>query len=533
MAGNMGALSQVANPAEDMIPSASGGNDLVSQMMKDMLDQNKRKDTYLQQQQAAYNRDLEQYAQMVEQSRRPENNEAMKWGSMSQAASEVAPVYGNLGAMIGRIGGAYGKNMEREQQSDLQNQEELTKLRQAEVRALEAKDQNAAMVRAMRGSGNMGADVIKVVDGKLVRYNRDTQEVEVLTGSQDQIKARLLKTFYEKRVAQEDKNALANAQLDVEEAMRSLGGTSVKGPTNNIPGVKSTTATAAPSMNVTPAEQNGRDAEGVRIRQGEVTGDLPPWPKMPQELSKEDQATASRLVARIQANPAAAENDRKTLQGILNKYQTPTTTPAKAPPLEFIDKPKRKLEEATGEVAGKALGNEHEQLKVAAESSSQLFSQLDLLKKLYATPNMPEGELANGIQQVRSGLKSIGIDVGEDVGAANLASSISGKMALLTRTAEGKNLMPGAMSDFEQKILRNLVPSLEQTAEGRVALIDIMQAMAKARMRFSEEANKMAIANRGILPPEWDARKVRLMKEEMARIAQLNSDIANRFKGAK
>ena len=134
---------------------------------------------------------------------------------------------------------------------------------------------------------------------------------------------------------------------------------------------------------------------------------------------------------------------------------------------------------------------------------------------------------------MRSGLKSIGIDVGEEVGAANLASSISGKMALLTRTAEGKNLMPGAMSDFEQKILRNLVPSLEQTAEGRVALIDIMQAMAKARMRFSEEANKMAIANRGILPPEWDARKVRLMKEEMARIALLNSDIANRFKGAK
>ena len=528
MAGNMGALSQVANPAEGMIPSASGGNDLVSQMMKDMLDQNKRKDTYLQQQQAAYNRDLEQYAQMVEQSRRPENNEAMKWGSMSQAASEVAPVYGNLGAMIGRIGGAYGKNMEREQQSDLQNQEELTKLRQAEVRALEAKDQNAAMVRAMRGSGNMGADVIKVVDGKLVRYDRATGEVEVLTGSNDQIRARLLKTFYEKRVAQEDKNALANAQLDVEEAMRGLGGTSVKGVTNNIPGVKSTTQGVSPAPVM---EDLGAGSEGE--------GTVSIKSSLAQMLSPEDRAIAQRLVARINANPSAAANDTKTLQTLISKYDerngqpAPIPVTAKAPPMEYIDKPKRKLEEATGEVAGKALGNEHEQLKVAAESSSQLFSQLDLLKKLYATPNMPEGELANGIQQVRSGLKSIGIDVGEEVGAANLASSISGKMALLTRTAEGKNLMPGAMSDFEQKILRNLVPSLEQTAEGRVALIDIMQAMARARMRFSEEANKMAIANRGILPPEWDARKVRLMKEEMARIAQLNSDIANRFKGAK
>lgn len=528
MAGNMGALSQVANPAEGMIPSASGGNDLVSQMMKDMLDQNKRKDTYLQQQQAAYNRDLEQYAQMVEQSRRPENNEAMKWGSMSQAASEVAPVYGNLGAMIGRMGGAYAKNMEREQQSDLQNQEELTKLRQAEVRALEAKDQNAALVRAMRGAGNMGADVVKVVDGKLVRYDRSTGEVEVLTGSQDQIKARLLKTFYEKRVAQEDKNALANAQLDVEEAMRGLGGTSVKGVTNNIPGVVS--SIGGSTQTVPRMESIGAGAEGE--------GTVGIQDSLAQMLSPEDRAIAQRLVTRINANPSSAANDTRTLQSLISKYdernrQPSTVSIAKAPPLEFIDKPKRKLEEATGEVAGKALGNEHEQLKVAAESSSQLFSQLDLLKKLYATPNMPEGELANGIQQVRSGLKSIGIDVGEEVGAANLASSISGKMALLTRTAEGKNLMPGAMSDFEQKILRNLVPSLEQTAEGRVALIDIMQAMAKARMRFSEEANKMAIANRGILPPEWDARKVRLMKEEMARIAQLNSDIANRFKGAK
>jgi len=103
---------------------------------------------------------------------------------------------------------------------------------------------------------------------------------------------------------------------------------------------------------------------------------------------------------------------------------------------------------------------------------------LDMLKKLYQTPNMPEGQLAKELQGVRSGLKTIGIDVGPEVGAADLVSSISGKMALLTRTAEGKNLMPGAMSDFEQKVLRSLVPGLEGTAEGRSALIDVLQNMA-------------------------------------------------------
>ena len=146
---------------------------------------------------------------------------------------------------------------------------------------------------------------------------------------------------------------------------------------------------------------------------------------------------------------------------------------------------------------------------------------------------MPEGELATSLQSIRSGLKTIGIDVGPEVGAADMAQAISGKMALLTRTADGKNLMPGAMSDFEQKILRQLVPSLTGTAEGRAALIDVMQAMAQSRVRFAKEANEMATANRGILPQEWNQRKMRIMKEEMARMAHLNTEIAARFQGAK
>jgi len=146
---------------------------------------------------------------------------------------------------------------------------------------------------------------------------------------------------------------------------------------------------------------------------------------------------------------------------------------------------------------------------------------------------MPEGKLASELQSVRSGLKTLGIEVGPETDAANMATAIAGKMALLTRTADGKNLMPGAMSDFEQGILRSLVPGLEGTAEGRTALIDVLQQMARSRLVFAEEANKMADANRGILPTEWNTRKQRVMKEEMAKMAHLNSQVAARFQGAK
>jgi len=533
---NQGALSQVANPAEAMVPSASGGNSAIGDMFKNLLAGSQQKQSYLEQQQEAYNREMEQYAQMVEQSRTPEANEAATWGGMARAASQVAPTWGNIGAMIGQVGGAYGAGQETQQQNDLKNQASLTKMRQDEVRALESKDQSAALLRAMGGGSKVSQPTIKVVDGKLVAAKWDpltqSYSTEVLTGSQDQIKARMFQTFYNKAVTAELPNPEEYARAQTDKTLAEFGGTTVKGEANSIPGVKAATPSAIPEMKIAPAAQASRDEEAGRVRKGEVTGELPAWPTLPQEtkLSPEDAATVARLQARIAANPQASENDTKTLQGILSGYEKPATT---VPGMTYKDKPKRAMEEETGKLAGKALGEEQSNLNIAAESSNQLFGQLDMLKKLYQTPNMPEGQLAKEVQGIRSGLKTIGIDVGPEVGAADLASSISGKMALLTRTAEGKNLMPGAMSDFEQKILRGLVPGLEGTAEGRTALIDLMQNMAKTRMRFAEEANKMATENRGILPPEWNQRKQRLMKEEMARLAQLNSQIATRFQGAK
>lgn len=111
------------------------------------LDRMGKGQTYLDQQQEAYNRDMAQYAQMVEQSRLPENNEAAKWGAMAGAASSVEPTWGNIGSILGKTGQAYGGFQEQQQQQGLKNQGDLTKMRQAEVRALESKDQMAQLLK--------------------------------------------------------------------------------------------------------------------------------------------------------------------------------------------------------------------------------------------------------------------------------------------------------------------------------------------------------------------------------------------------
>lgn len=512
-----GALTQTNSPAEPMADTAAGGVTGVGDMFKSLLANSQAKQDYLAQQQAAYNADMQKYAQMVEQSQQPDYNAAARWGSMAQAASEVAPTWGNMGAMIGQVGGAYGASRGLENAAAIRNQGDLAKMRQTELRALEASNQNNALVKAMYG-GNKGMNpTIKVVDGKLIKYDPTTDTTEVLSGSQDQVKSRMFSTFYKARVAQEDPNATENAQADVDRTLAQFGGTTVTGKSNNIPGVS--------SVSEQPSSAGADNSISVA-------------PSLAEMLSPTDRDAAARLVTRINANPQAAKNDLATLQKLILKYdervqKPPSNTLPSAAPMTYIDKPKRKMEEATGEVAGKALGEELGDLNNAASSSSQMIGQLDLLKRLYQTPNMPEGKFAAELQGVRSGLKSLGIDVGDEVSAADLASSIAGKMALLTRTAEGKNLMPGAMSDFEQKILRGLVPGLEGTAEGRAALIDVMQNMARSRMRFAEEANKLAESNRGILPSEWNTRKQRIMKEEMARLALLNQSVASRFQGAK
>ena len=337
-----GPLTQT-NP---MVEQAAGGNASVQELLQNMLQQGQQRQGYLEQQQAAYNRDMERYAQMVEQSRKPENNEAAMWGSMAQAAAKVRPEVGNLGQMLGAIGGAYGGFQDQQQQMNLKQQADLTKLRQAEVRALESKDQNAAMLRALTGGSKSGmSPVVKVVDGKLVKYDPLTNSTEVLTGSQDQIKKNLFTTFFNAGVKNEMANPEEYARQQTEKALAQFGGTTVKGETNAIPGVRS-----AGQDIVTD------DAEKPNFK-FDVSG-----------LSPEDRDLVKRVISRYQANPNEGTKAQtvKILGQIFDQGGIKMAQP-EAPSLTYPDKPKKEA----------AIESSKEGAKMYAESFNT-----DVLKPL-------------------------------------------------------------------------------------------------------------------------------------------------------
>jgi len=257
-------------------------------------------------------------------------------------------------------------------------------------------------------------------------------------------------------------------------------------------------------------------------------------------LGPEDKELLKRLIARYRANPNPG-TQQATLKAIENLLGSGGLKQAEVPPpqpavgasaLQYRDVPKSKMQEAQAESVGKDLAKEGTMLNDAMSASNKMIMQLDLLDRLYSTPNMPEGELGPLLQQLRSGLKSLGVDVGKEVGAADMARSVASNFALHLRTGEGQNLLPGAMSNYEDKLLQQMAPVLSLTNEGRLALSQFMKEMAKTNARFGHEFNKMT-DDRGIVSPEWRKRKERVMKEEMARIADVNREIMKRFQGAQ
>lgn len=252
-------------------------------------------------------------------------------------------------------------------------------------------------------------------------------------------------------------------------------------------------------------------------------------------LPTQTRATVMRVINRYQMNPN--EGTRKAMEQELVKALRSQPTPpqlTEAPPSSMPKKSVRLTEgeKGYGGEEGKALFKEREALSASYQANAALSAQLDLLDQLYADPNIPEGKLGPAVQQIRSSLKSLGVEVGDDVGAADLANALAQKLVLGIRTADGTNLLPGAISNFEVQMLQSMGPTLGMTAEGRKALVEYMKDVARSQQRLSEEATRFE-GDAGRLTPEWYKRKERVILEEQARRAVKLRSIAAQFKGQK
>lgn len=260
----------------------------------------------------------------------------------------------------------------------------------------------------------------------------------------------------------------------------------------------------------------------------------------------EQRDSSTEQAARYAANDTIAAQRREIsrkfgfdplTEKIPEKYLTsqnaagaPAVSASPAPLKDSVEEGRKKT---YGEAQGKSLEKEYTSIRNAGEAAMRFDQTMALLGELLDTDgDISSGPFAEKFNMVKSGLQSIGIPIDKSAGMEDVFKAFSTEAALKARTAGGENLLPGAMSNYEDQLLRSMMPNLTQSREGRRAMVGLMREIARTNIRFMEEANKLASANKnGMLTPEWQARSQRIMKEEMARLALKRREILKTLGG--
>ena len=391
----------------------------------------------------------------------------------------------------------------------------------------------AVALKGIMGGKAGSASFIQFKDdnGNLYIMNKSTGQREMIPATHTKLWGDAYKLAFEKATAEGREDAADFATQMANYALRRMPGgivtvDTVQKPTRPV-GELGPVTPGVPTLSGAPDDSKA----GAK---GFPSGRAPESDR--QFILQQEYDEAGKIIEEYKNNPThpkyqeALRNQAQIKREMrtMNVNQAPQLDGA--PPMTYRDKRKDEQNKGYGSKEGEGLYKEYSTLNELAGTNAKLIGQLNLLEKVYSDPDIPEGELGPYLQQLRSGLKTVGIDVSKATGPADVARAISTQMALSMKNADGHNLLPGAMSNYEDQLLQKMAPTLSMTAEGRKALITLMKTIAFGHQRMAEEANVMAQANKGQLPPEWYQRKERIMKEEMARLRDLHDELDQVYK---
>lgn len=404
---------------------------------------------------------------------------------------------GSGGKMLGEIGALEKKGRVESAKAGYEDAKSEDKMDIYELQAL----------KGLAGGRQGLTPIVKMdKDGNMVVYDQLNGTTRVVHASQRGEYQRVFLKAYEKAVGENHPNPESYAHEIAANVLQ-------VGPKAGIPEGGSGRGTPA-------VPTGGEKLDGVFVAPTETKPGLHFEGKTPEQVKAE--------IGRITDPTLRAEAE--------SALPSTTTQPALAssgspPSIQYRDRRQLAQDEGYGAKEGAGLYEEKKTLGDLYTANSKLISQLNLLENIYKNPGVPEGELAPQIQTFRSALKSIGINVSEGVGLSDLANSVAIGMALGMKNADGKNLLPGAMSNYEDQLLQKMAPTLGRSQEGRMALISFMKAVAGSNIRLAQEATKLSSENKDRLPASWEKRKERIMLEEMVKLKMLSAELMSKYGG--
>lgn len=127
-------------------------------------------------------------------------------------------------------------------------------------------------------------------------------------------------------------------------------------------------------------------------------------------------------------------------------------------------------------------------INARADSAATEQARMDQLE--YALSQTYSGFGAEQLIPLRQLGAMFGIGDANELGAAELARSISNQLALGLRNPSGGEGMPGALSNSDRDFLRQSVPSLQNSPDGWREVISMRRRLSEYALRQADEAHR-------------------------------------------
>lgn len=219
-------------------------------------------------------------------------------------------------------------------------------------------------------------------------------------------------------------------------------------------------STPPPAMKVTPGEQVSRDSEASRLRNGEVTGDLPPWPAMPSEPS-------------------------------VNRAKFSQSAPPGTPP--FRNVPNEKMVAKGAEGMGENYAKDFTTMQDTAASARDQLEAYNALEKI--DPNT--GAFANAQGYIGVALEGMGIDPNtpliQDAIKNRQANTIISQMSNAALRGE-----KGVQTRSDEIRIQNELAKTSDPKQAWNYLVQLGKERAQRRVDMFQFAWQVASQNNGV-----------------------------------